>query len=106
MMYSVEPTSSALATTTGWASGSSVAPGTPTWSSAGSCRKCARHVAIYPCTAAMTRRVTVLLAALAVVAAVGPWIAPYDPETQHRDFLYAPPMRPRLIHAGTVRTPF
>lgn len=54
----------------------------------------------------MTRRVTVLLAALAVVAAVGPWIAPYDPETQHRDFLYAPPMRPRLIHAGTVRTPF
>jgi peptide/nickel transport system permease protein len=54
----------------------------------------------------MTRRIAWLLAALMVVAAVSPWLAPYDPETQHRGFLYAPPMRPRVIDDGALRTPF
>ena len=54
----------------------------------------------------MTRRVVVLLIVLAGIAAIGPWMAPYDPETQHRDFLYAPPMLPRVLHDGALRTPF
>ena len=54
----------------------------------------------------MTRRVGLLLIVLAVVALVGPWVAPYNPETQHRAFLFAPPMRPRIIENGAVRMPF
>jgi peptide/nickel transport system permease protein len=47
-----------------------------------------------------------LVLALALIALVAPWLAPYDPESQHRDFLFAPPMTPRVIHAGSLRTPF
>ena len=54
----------------------------------------------------MTRRVVLLLVVLTALALVGPWLAPYSPETQHRAFLYAPPMRPRIIENGAVRTPF
>ena len=54
----------------------------------------------------MTRRVATLLMILAVLAAVAPWLAPYDPETQHHNFMFAPPMTPRLVDAGALRTPF
>jgi peptide/nickel transport system permease protein len=54
----------------------------------------------------MTRRVSLLLLVLAGVAIAGPWLAPYNPETQHRAFLYAPPMRPRVVDNGTLRAPF
>jgi peptide/nickel transport system permease protein len=54
----------------------------------------------------MTRRVATLLVVLTVLALTGPWLAPYSPEVQHRDFLYAPPMPPRLMHDGSVRAPF
>lgn len=54
----------------------------------------------------MTRRLGILLVGLALVALVGPWIAPYDPETQHRGYLYAPPMRPRIVQDGLLRTPY
>ncbi|MBA3270457.1 MAG: ABC transporter permease [Acidobacteria bacterium] len=54
----------------------------------------------------MMRRLAVLIAALAVLAAVAPWVAPYDPETQHRDFMFAPPMAPRVLDGGTLRAPF
>ncbi|HUE86974.1 MAG TPA: ABC transporter permease [Vicinamibacterales bacterium] len=54
----------------------------------------------------MTRRIAVLLGALVVIAGVAPWLAPYNPETQHRSFLYAPPMRPHLIDDGGLRAPF
>jgi peptide/nickel transport system permease protein len=40
------------------------------------------------------------------VAAIAPWLAPYDPETQYRNFLFAPPMTPRVIDAGALRAPF
>lgn len=54
----------------------------------------------------MTRRVATLLAFLVVMTAIAPWLAPYNPETQHRAYLYAPPMRPRLIDEGGLRAPF
>jgi peptide/nickel transport system permease protein len=54
----------------------------------------------------MTRRISLLLGVLTVVAVVAPWLAPYNPETQYRNFLYAPPMRPHLIHDGGLRAPF
>jgi peptide/nickel transport system permease protein len=54
----------------------------------------------------MTRRIAWLLGALMVIAAVAPWLAPYSPETQHRRFLYAPPMRLHLIDDGALRAPF
>ena len=54
----------------------------------------------------MTRRLAWLLGALLGIATVAPWLAPYNPETQHRSFLYAPPMRPHLIDNGALRAPF
>ena len=54
----------------------------------------------------MTRRVGLLLASLGALALAGPWIAPYNPETQHRAFLYAPPMPPRVLDNGALRAPF
>jgi peptide/nickel transport system permease protein len=54
----------------------------------------------------VTRKVATLLVVLALVAAVGPWIAPYDPEFQYRRFPHAPPMPPRVIHAGSLHMPF
>lgn len=53
----------------------------------------------------MTRR-TALIAALALMAIAGPWLAPYDPEQPHPRFPNAPPMRPRLLHDGGLRWPF
>ena len=54
----------------------------------------------------MSRRVAMLLVLLAAVALVGPEVAPYDPEIQFRDFQFAPPMRPRVIHDGALQVPF
>ena len=54
----------------------------------------------------MTRKLAVLLAWCAVIALVGPWIAPYPPDRQHRRFLYAPPMPPRIVHDGGLHAPF
>ena len=54
----------------------------------------------------MTRRIAALIAVLAVVAALAPLLAPYDPEAQHREFLFAPPMRPHLIADRSVQAPF
>lgn len=54
----------------------------------------------------MTRGILALLAALALLTVAGPWLAPYAPDTQHRAFLHAPPMRPRVIDEGGLRAPF
>jgi peptide/nickel transport system permease protein len=54
----------------------------------------------------MTRRVALLLGVLVLLALFAPWMAPYNPETQHRAFLYAPPMPPRVIDNGALRAPF
>jgi peptide/nickel transport system permease protein len=54
----------------------------------------------------MTTRVAALIVALALVALVAPWLAPYDPETHYRDFPFAPPMRPHIVHDGAIRWPF
>lgn len=54
----------------------------------------------------MTRRVAGLIGALIVTALVAPWLAPYDPETQHRAFMFAPPMTPHVIKDGAVGAPF
>ena len=54
----------------------------------------------------MTRRVGLLIGVLALLAAAAPWLAPYDPEVQHRDFLHAPPMRPHLVGAQGLTWPF
>ncbi len=44
----------------------------------------------------MTRRALLLLGGLLFVAVVAPLLAPYDPGHSFRDYLHAPPMRPRL----------
>lgn len=54
----------------------------------------------------MTRRISLLLASLVLLAVVAPWFAPYSPESRHTDFMHAPPMRPHLLHDGDVRMPF
>jgi peptide/nickel transport system permease protein len=54
----------------------------------------------------MTRRLALLLATFAAIALAGPWLAPYRPDRQHRGFLHAPPMPPRIVHAGAVHAPF
>ena len=54
----------------------------------------------------MNRRVATLILTLTALALVAPWLAPYDPELQHRNFLYAPPMTPRLMDEGGLRSPF
>jgi peptide/nickel transport system permease protein len=54
----------------------------------------------------MTRRAGILLIALAAVSLAGPWLAPYDPGTRFREFLFAPPMPPRVLHESAVRAPF
>jgi peptide/nickel transport system permease protein len=54
----------------------------------------------------VTKRLIVLLASLALLATVGPWIAPYNPEVQHRGYLFAPPMPPRIVDDGALRAPF
>lgn len=54
----------------------------------------------------MTRGILRLLAVLAALAVCGPWVAPYNPEVQHRAFLYAPPMPPRVVDESGLRFPF
>ena len=54
----------------------------------------------------MTRRLSALLASLVFVAAVAPWLAPYNPESRHNDFMHAPPMRPHILRDGSVQAPF
>jgi len=54
----------------------------------------------------VTYRLAILLTVLGLTAVAAPWIAPYDPELHHDDYLYAPPMRPHLIDAGSLRSPF
>jgi peptide/nickel transport system permease protein len=54
----------------------------------------------------MTRRALIMLAVLGLFALVGPWVAPYDPALTHRDFLFAPPMPPRLVDDSGLRAPF
>ena len=54
----------------------------------------------------MTRRALVLLIVLGVTALVAPWLAPYDPETGHRDYLFAPPMRPHVMADDGLHAPF
>ena len=54
----------------------------------------------------MSRRVGVLIGVLAAVALLAPLAAPYDPETQHRDFLHAPPMPPHVVADRGLTAPF
>ncbi len=54
----------------------------------------------------MTRRALILLAVLALLALAGPWVAPYDPGMTHRDFLFAPPMPPRVVDDSGLHAPF
>jgi peptide/nickel transport system permease protein len=52
------------------------------------------------------RRVAWLVAGLFVAALAAPQLAPYDPEQHFGDFLSAPPMRPRVVDAGSLHVPF
>ena len=54
----------------------------------------------------MSRRLAVLLAVFLTVAIAGPWLAPYSPDVQHREFLYAPPMTPHVFREGGLHWPF
>ena len=54
----------------------------------------------------MSRRLAVLLAVFLTVAIAGPWLAPYSPDVQHREFLYAPPMPPHVFREGGLHWPF
>jgi peptide/nickel transport system permease protein len=54
----------------------------------------------------MARASLLLLVVLVAFALAGPWLAPYAPHVQHREFLHAPPMRPRVVDQGRVRAPF
>ena len=47
-----------------------------------------------------------LLAAVAMVAAAAPWIAPNPPERAFKDLVHAPPTRVHVWHAGGARAPF
>jgi peptide/nickel transport system permease protein len=52
------------------------------------------------------RRVSWLIAALFGIALAAPWLAPYDPERHFADFLFAPPMRLRIIEGGSLHAPY
>jgi peptide/nickel transport system permease protein len=54
----------------------------------------------------VTARAIGLLAVLTLAVIAAPWVAPYDPSTPHRDFSFAPPMPPRIVDGGALRTPF
>jgi peptide/nickel transport system permease protein len=54
----------------------------------------------------MTRPMTALVACLLALAIAAPWLAPYDPELQHDDFLHAPPMTPHVLRDGALGAPF
>jgi peptide/nickel transport system permease protein len=51
-------------------------------------------------------RAAILLVALTLVALAGPWLSPYDPGDAHRDFLFAPPMPPRVVSDSGLHAPF
>lgn len=57
---------------------------------------------------APVRRAGVALALLiAAFAAAGPWLVANPPDRQFQEYVFAPPMRPRLIDAaGAMRAPF
>jgi peptide/nickel transport system permease protein len=48
----------------------------------------------------------VLFGALLAAALGAPWIAPHDPARQFGALAHAPPMPPRVVHDGRLRTPF
>lgn len=54
----------------------------------------------------MTRSALLLIGVLGALALAGPWLAPYAPDAQHRAFMHAPPMRPRVVDSGGLRSPF
>ncbi len=55
----------------------------------------------------MKRLAAACLACLVILAAAAPALAPNDPSRTHRGFLFAPPMRPRVVDAdGRWRRPF
>jgi peptide/nickel transport system permease protein len=47
-----------------------------------------------------------IAAALCVVAIAAPWLTANRVHDQFVDFVYAPPMRPRIVDTGTLRRPF
>jgi peptide/nickel transport system permease protein len=53
----------------------------------------------------MARRQAPLLV-IVLVALAAPWLAVHPPARQHRDALFAPPVRPRVIDAGSLHAPF
>ena len=53
----------------------------------------------------MTRRATIFLIALTMLALVAPWLAPYDSGEAFNNFLHAPPMRPWLDGLTPVVNP-
>ena len=54
----------------------------------------------------LMRRVAWLVAGLFAAALAAPWLAPHDPERHYSEFQFAPPMRPRVIHGGSLHAPF
>lgn len=54
----------------------------------------------------MTGRLAILIAVLMASAVAAPWLAPYDPERQHRGFPFAPPMAPHVYRDGGLHRPF
>lgn len=54
----------------------------------------------------MTARAARLLVALALVALVSPWLAPYDPTRLNSDYMHAPPMRPHVLGPSGPAAPF
>ena len=54
----------------------------------------------------LARRLVWLAVFVFATAAAGPWLAPNEPTTQFADRTYAPPMRVRVWHDGSLRAPF
>jgi peptide/nickel transport system permease protein len=48
----------------------------------------------------VTRRAGLFVLVVAVLSLAAPWLAPYEAGLSFRDYLHAPPMRPRLQGAG------
>ena len=51
----------------------------------------------------MTRRALLFVAAMSGIALIAPFLAPYNPDTGYRNFLFAPPMPPRVVDDGALR---
>jgi len=54
----------------------------------------------------MTWRAAWLLLLLSGGVLLAPLLAPYDPARSYREFLLAPPMRPRFLYEGALHSPF